>query len=422
MLSMMQDIGTNPQETMQPEIENEEAVFAQQQEAGQKSTQGESYEPVPGQLGDMVARLDQGDITTVYLERTTGCGVILPVNFTFDRSKWQIEINEPVQFLHPPDPGERLGVEEFQSLANRYVDIANERLNGWYKLRVDHCKTEGNSSCESHDIPIRINIFRSEKPGARRVILSNKEGRSHVYMLYAKDLGGGISNGTLGHEAAHLALGASDEYEEKGKSCKEGKNVDNDHWSLLSDHCTYGKRAKLLPRHFSHIAHWFEKEFPQYTVSLVPLDRSAVIAGDLNLEIGGGTDLNHDGIPLYVRSAFKAGLPIDAMRHAELMLGGQYTTMGITGRVSFLAGLTLGLDYARNRSAGGPAFGIEGGINAGMVGRGAGAGIEGGIQAGYADPTFNVYLTARLGLLTGDSQTNSYFILGVRVGYNLINF
>jgi len=393
--------------------------------------QREPFAPAPGQLGTETSRLTAASapsVIDVAIDRTVTCGYVFHLRLQFDRNNCTIVSPMPVQFLHPADATKRLPAAEFNALADRFVSVANLRLNGWYSIRIAGATPACSAPCRDRDIPIQVQVSRSSDANAFPITLVNDSGRSNAGTLYAKD----VDEWTLWHEAGHVALGISDEYHEAGVACREGSHANEGDWSLMASSSEFQARAVLHPRHFSHILTWFQREYPTCQVTLPALARSVVLDTILHFEFGGGSFANTPG--LYGGLSLQRGFPLDAARRFRLSVGGRFATFSADQRTAILAGLTLGVDANTNRSAGGFQVGadVTAGVGAmwplglrgsgtwdsGGTGARAIGGVEGGAHLGYAGPKFEAGVVGRAGLWGGPGEANPYWMLGFRFGGN----
>jgi hypothetical protein len=156
-----------------------------------------------------------------------------------------------------------------------------------------------------------------------------------------------------------VALGASDEYKESGVACREGEHVEERDWSLMASNLTYGRRSLLHPRHFSHIVHWFETEYPGCRIGLVALKTPSPVDFDLQLGLGTFGMGGIRGFSLGVGAGI--GIPRDRLRNWAFTVGPHATLLTAyadrQSRDAYLLSLRFGLERRRTPSAGGPFLG-----------------------------------------------------------------
>ena len=183
-------------------------------------------------------------------------------------------------------------------------------------------------------------------------------------------------------------------------------------------------RAVMHPRHFSHILNWFRTEYPNCTITMPALERPTVVDTTLRLETGAGMLAGR--FARYDRLILEHGFPLDAARRVRFMMGAAFEDIESSDdRVALLMGLTLGLEAATSRSAGGFNIGVETMIGGGLLGRpeelttSGVAVFEAGAHLGYAGPRFEIGLAGRVGVpLSGPDASNPYLLAGIRFGYN----
>jgi hypothetical protein len=310
------------------------------------------FRPAPGQLGRETSRVTG---TTRRIEvgiaRETSCGWTRHLTLVFDPdSECLIETGGTVEFRNPPAPAAQLPASRFEAVAARFLAAANDYLDSWYAIRITG-KGCG-APCVDVAMPIRVRLRR--QAGGHPITISPGSGRETAGQLY-----GSTDTETLRHEAGHVALGASDEYKESGVACREGEHVEQRDWSLMASNLTYGRRSLLHPRHFSHIVHWFETEYPACRIELVPLKTPSPV--DLDLQLGLGT-FGMGGIRGFAFGVGAGvGIPLDRLRNWALTIGphAQFLTAYADGqsRDAYLFGLRFGLERRRTPSAGGPFLG-----------------------------------------------------------------
>lgn len=399
--------------------------------SGPRQIQRKDFTPAPGQLGTETGRVTPAgplSVIDVSIDRTVTCGNVFHLRLQFDPGNCTIVSPMPVRFLHPDDVTKRLPAAQFNALADRFVSVANMRLNGWYSIRITGTAPGCSAPCRDREMPIQVQVSRSSAADAYPITLINDGGRSNARTFHAADM----DEWTLWHEAGHVALGISDEYQEAGVACREGSHATEGDWSLMASSSDFQARAVLHPRHFSHILNWFQHEYPSCQVSLPALARSVVLDTILHFEFGAGSFADSAG--LYGGASIRAGFPLDVARRFRLLMGARFSALSASQRTAILAGLTLGVDANTNRSAGGFQAGADvtagvgamwpsglGGVSRPWESGGTGArgivGFEGGAHLGYAGPQLEIGLAGRAGVLAGPGISNPYYMLGLRFGY-----
>lgn len=313
------------------------------------------FVPAPGQQGTEISRRTRPGVRRfdVVIRRTTSCGWNADLDLVFDPDgDCLVETGRTVDFVHPTTTHNRLPPDQFEALASRFLAAANDYLDGWFAIRITGDDAGCGAPCRDKAMPIRVRLRR--QAGGHAITLTSGSGRENAGHVY-----GSTSAGTLRHEAGHVALGISDEYEESGVACREGEHVEERDYSLMASHHVYGRRSLLHPRHFSHVVHWFETEYPRCRVELVPLKQPSPIDVDLSIGMGAGGIGGISGVSL--SAGIGVGIPLDRLRSWMLTVGPHahmLTAFGDTGsRDVYLAGLRFGLERRFRPSATGPFLG-----------------------------------------------------------------
>jgi hypothetical protein len=356
------------------------------------------FKPAPGQLGTETSRVthSQSKSIDVTIQRSSRCGWTEDVQLRFDPDKGacRIDTGADVEFVPSPVAARRLSNADFETLAGRYMGLANSYFEGWYALRItggDHC----GAPCQNVQMPIHVHMNRGK--GGKRIVLSSGNERENAGEVHA-----GTPDWTLRHEAGHVALGAADEYEESGEACREGENVEERDWSLMANQKRWTRRSLLQPRHFSHIVTWFQHEYPGCGIEMIPLRGPGPLDIDVTLSMGAGFMGKSQGLAYDL--GFRVGVPLDRLRewafsvgpHAHMLL----TTGNDESRTAYLLGLRFGLERRFTPSTGGPILGGFAEIGYGRFGLTSGGDAterhEGapfalaGVRAGYAFPENNL--------------------------------
>lgn len=297
------------------------------------------------------------------------------VGLVYDENECEIRIPFGVRFEHPstgnwstcegiqegdprpvPDP---MPDTEFNELKERYIQQLNEKLNGWYAVRVENCENQ----CAGQNIDINVVAREDNSNPDATVVLTDLEGRSCVsgdrVTLYA---GGGISDYTLAHEGGHMILGHGDEYRETDPDLDRPiERVRMYDWSLMASHHVFGRWALLHRRHFDFAREFVQQVRPACDVRLVELARPLRIFLQLSASLGGAYYAG--GMGAYYRLGVDLGIPLDRMREWQLLLGAHgQMMMRLEGDelAAFMAGLRVGLERNFDTSTGGLRTGIFG--------------------------------------------------------------
>ena len=313
------------------------------------------FVPAPGQLGHEISRTTRPGVRRfdVVIQRTTSCGWNADLDLVFDPDgDCLIETGRTVDFVHPTTTHNRLPPDAFEALASRFLAAANDYLDSWYAIRITGDDAGCGAPCRDRAMPIRVRLRR--QAGGHAITLTSGSGRENAGHVY-----GSTDTGTLRHEAGHVALGISDEYEESGVACREGEHVEERDYSLMASHDVFGRRSLLHPRHFSHIVHWFETEYPRCRIELVPLKQPSPIDFDISIGMGVGGIGGITG--LSVTGGIGVGIPLDRLRSWMLTIGPHAHLLAAfndTGsREAYLAGLRFGIERRFRPSATGPFLG-----------------------------------------------------------------
>jgi hypothetical protein len=349
------------------------------------------FKPAPGQLGTQTGRVTTTGSRRIEatIARSSRCGWSEDVDLIFDPdSDCSIETGRNVEFVPSPVAALRLSSADFETLAQRFLDQANEYLDGWYAIRIT-----GGSGCTApcQDRQMRIHVRINRRKGGKQIVLSAGTARENAGLLHPS-----TEDWTLRHEAGHVALGAADEYEESGVPCREGENVEERDWSLMAKEKIWGRRSLLHPRHFSHIVTWFEHEYRGCTIELLPLRDPRPI--DFDIQVSEGAVGMGAGWGVAFDAGLRLGFPQDRLRnwafsvgpHAHLLT----TSANNESRNAYLLGVRLGIERRFTPSAGGPFLGGFGEVgygsfkledrSHGISARESGAYGLFGLRAGYA--------------------------------------
>ncbi|MGK7911155.1 MAG: DUF4157 domain-containing protein [Synechococcus sp.] len=403
--------------------------------------QRQTFKPWPGQNGTDVPRTltKKGDIIREQVQRK-GDPLFAqpgPILLEFNQAQCTLTSTMAINFTHPKDKKVRLTSKKFDNLKTKILQVANKRLNGWITLSVGSDKA-CTLPCRGKEIKVTVVAREGKSANAAEVELRSDTGRSNEAQIFAGGddwftaLLGGVSGGTLWHEAGHIVLGLPDEYaarasvpELKGRAAGERSHVNESDWSAMASHSSFGRRAVLHPRHFSFMPAWLGRKFPKCRFSIKAAPRPVVIDVVIGLDLAftgkfGGVWSLGQGLEL------AAGFPLNRLRRWRLLVGGYGAYLGQLEppkRKAFLVGALVGLSYSTNRSAGG--FGLRGDLRLGgafgkAVDPSGALTTSGRLQLGYAGPWFEFGAFGEVGAaIIGGSpklREDPYFQLGLQLG------
>jgi hypothetical protein len=399
--------------------------------------QRQEFQPWPGAIGTDVPGTHQeiGNVISERVQRTGSPNYTQPqpILLEFDRSTCTLTSTMEINFVHPANQKDRLSDGRFTRLKTRILDVARDKLNGWMTIQVGDA--QACTTCRGRSISVNVVAREGNSADASTVELRRGTGRASSGQIFEGGdnwftaLLGGVSNGTLWHEAGHIVLGTDDEYPpEPGDPSRPATSVNESDWSVMASHDAFGRRAVMHPRHFSFMSAWLRRRFSNCTFNLVAQPRPIVIDVVAGLSVsaaslGGGWGLG-ESLDLLV------GIPLERQRRLRLLVGGYGSLMGTLSRPNrnaFLVGALVGLDYSTNRSAGG--FGLRadfqvGGANLDTSGTDPERNrwvptIGGGLGIGYLGPKGEIGATGSVGTaLSGSFKGDPYFLLGLRAGIN----
>jgi len=283
----------------------------------------------------------------------------------------------------PPAPGTavaNIAQTRLNSLQTEFLQHVNDRLNGWYEVRLEGNGCPG--TCRGQSIPIRVRVGTSlGQVGTSRSSVStvtpvNRRGRSYVQ---GNDIvlcmGDADIGRTIPHEGVHFALGHGDEYRETDKAVaaraprgqySREREIEGD-YSLAGSQHEHGRFAMLHERHFQFVPAFLERLYPGCRASLVELERPRKLGFRINIGTGyaslSGLDAGFFSLGL------ELGIPLDRLRRWELTVGPRASMMmsgiGERSREAFTAGLRLGFEYRTSPGQGGLRLGAFGEIGYG---------------------------------------------------------
>jgi hypothetical protein len=221
------------------------------------------------------------------------------VKLRFDRSKCELTLPLGVQYREPiaadiqqaqrcdptmKDVPTAFAKDEGRAIFDRYLAAVNEKLNGWYSVRLENCK---GGKCADKDIPIRVEVTEQNAAPDYTFAAVKGNGRSCV-SGNAVVIVGKESEITYAHEGGHMVLGVGDEYKEAGRPIERVRDYD---FSLMADSADFTGWSVLHERHFA-----FATEFLKATATaadgspcgarLVELNRPNKL--DFRVSISGG--------------------------------------------------------------------------------------------------------------------------------------
>jgi hypothetical protein len=393
----------------------------------------DEFKPWPGQIGtDVPGTLARrGTVISERVQRTDDPNFAIsnPILLEFDSSLCTLTSSMEINFINPADKSAQLSASRFTRLKNRLLEVANDKLNGWMKIQVGE-----NPSCDvCRGRVIRINVVAREgsSPDAWSVELRKGTGRANASTIFEggdnwfTSLLGGVSDGTLWHEAGHIVLGLPDEYvPPSGDPPRPSDKINESDWSAMASHDSFGRRAVMHPRHFSFMPAWLGRRFPDCNFDLVALPRPIVIdiVTGLTVSLGskGGSLALLDTIDVAV------GIPLEKKRRLRLLAGG-YASLLLASdeesQTAFLAGGLLGFDYSTDRSKGG--LGIRADLRVGGARFSSGVPdaekdrflptVGGTSTIGFAGPRGEVGLSGSIGKIYSESQKDDpFFMLGFK--------
>ncbi len=309
---------------------------------------------------------------------------------SYDPIRCALTVPHVVRFQQPPSgtwgsclppaaqraPVPNISAARFARFQTEFLNILNERLNGWYAIRL--AGTGCPAHCAGGDLPIQVRVGTSSagwnvgQAPVSTVTPVNRSGRSYVR---GNDIvlcmGNDDIDATIPHEGVHFALGHGDEYRE-GDAAKAARaprghysperEIEGD-YSLAGSHHKHGRFAMLHERHFQFVPAFFEALYPGCRASLVALQRPTKPDFRITFGLGRGSLNGLDAT--YLDLALELGVPLDRVRRWQLTVGPRASMMfsdfgNQKRREAFTAGLRLGLEYRTSPGQGGLRFGAFG--------------------------------------------------------------
>jgi Domain of unknown function (DUF4157) len=297
------------------------------------------------------------------------------VRIQFDGDSCTVRLPTRVQFVHPsatnwpfapadagspvPTP---LAQSVFDDIKNRYIRLANQWMNNWFRVELSNCA--GNTACRN--ISIEASITEVTSSPTTTVIIANKRGRSFAnanrVVIHANtNDGSAITDDRLIHEGGHTVLGYLDEY--PGAARREA--VHRDDFSMAGDHTVFNTWMLAQERHFSFVPAFLQNIFPGCTARLVALERPTEVLFTPSLVVGG---TSYGGGALHAGIGFDLGIPFDIQRRLQFMLGlraHSFIGLSVASRLALMGGIRAGLSYTTNLSSGGLHIGAFGELGGG---------------------------------------------------------
>ena len=160
----------------------------------------------------------------------------------------------------------------FEVLKTRFIAAVTNHLSEKYKLKIESAHEEQDAQA-SGEYPIIVKLAHNPAADYRVLLHGGTHGRGHVMKLRGHIYECGqeeegetsVPDVYLAHEAAHLILGANDEY-----AIGPGIEVYQDN-SLMGHFYVEGiKEAEIKARHFQFLVPLLKGWFPDRTIRVVP--------------------------------------------------------------------------------------------------------------------------------------------------------
>jgi hypothetical protein len=175
-------------------------------------------------------------------------------------------VSKEVHFIQ----AETFGPGDFDALKGRVVSAVTSFLSGKYKLKIQ--SASGHPEPGDGEYSITVQVVDNSAASYPLTLHGGASGRSGVTQsggdIYERGQGSetSVPDITLGHESAHMILGASDEY---ANASVPGRVITNDH-SLMGNFYTQGiAEAEIKARHFQFLVTTIQGRFPGRTVSII---------------------------------------------------------------------------------------------------------------------------------------------------------
>ena len=253
------------------------------------------------------------------------------VGIKFNENECRIYIPHKIQFVNHPagqtttcidteggtaDPVRPVSSTDFRRIANNYLRVNNDSLNGWFRLRLTNAPA---SHCNEQNIPIIVEVQEVTSNPDTTVIITGNTGRSYVSGDLQRSttvLCNDPDEETLIHEAGHMTLGHGDEYSERSRRPAETERLTD--FSRMAE--SGPSRLQLFhERHFNFVAEFIKGIYPDCNASLIYGDRSRYTP-DVNLSVSlGGAGGEFSG--LFFSAGAELGIPFDALRRTQILIG-----------------------------------------------------------------------------------------------------
>lgn len=161
----------------------------------------------------------------------------------------------------------------FEVLKTRFITAVTYHLSNKFKLKIESTHQEQDTPADRHQYPIIVKLAHHPAADYRLILHGGTHGRGHLMRLrgHIYELGQEkegekwVPDVYLAHEAAHLILGANDEY-----AIEPGTLVYKDN-SLMGNFYLEGiKEAQIKARHFQFLLPLLKRWFPNRTIRVVP--------------------------------------------------------------------------------------------------------------------------------------------------------
>ena len=324
----------------------------------------------------------------------------------------------------PPTPATavpNIAPARMASLQTEFLRLVNERLNGWYSVKLEGNACPG--TCRDRPLPIRVRVGTSlgEVGASQAPVMTvtpvNRDGRSYVQGYdVVLCMGDPDLARTIPHEGVHFALGHGDEYREENEAraatnprgqFSPEREIEGD-YSLAGSVHDHGRFAQLHERHFQFVPAFLERAYPGCRASLVELKRPTLPDFRPTYSIGYAS---LGGLPgLFQSLAFEIGVPLDRLRRWELTVGPRAAMLWGSSdqktRSAFTLGLRLGFEYRTSPGQGGLRLGAFGELGYGSFSSTDYSGSY------YSETTRSLYGEAGIGLGYRFGTGSQRFVLG----------
>ncbi|MEZ5906465.1 MAG: hypothetical protein R3C69_15680 [Geminicoccaceae bacterium] len=358
------------------------------------------------------------------------------VGVEFDPLACAVTVPTVVNFRQPPNgtwgscEGPPAGTTAVPNIAaarmtrlqGEFLSLVNERLNGWYSVRLEGKGCP--STCQGQALPIRVRVGTSQaqvgasQPSNMTVTPVNRGGRSYVQGTnIVLCMGSSGLARTIPHEGVHFAIGHGDEYQEEDKTqaatdpkgqYSQEREIEGD-YSLAGSHHDHGRFARLHERHFQFVPAFLERAYPGCRATLVELTRPTL--PDFRINFGGGY-ASLSGLDAgFFSIGLELGIPLDRLRRWELTVGPRASMImsgiGQRSRDAFMGGLRLGFEHRTSPGQGGFRLGAFGELGYGSF---SSRDYSGGTY--YSETKKSLYGEAGVGLGYRFGTGAQRFVLG----------